>query len=118
MKREFQATFLLLNTFPSIIDGETLKSTGHFLPCGIDFKTNCQHVYSQWIWIFGMSTATRHVISMGHFHSTHPNAHFAKIGQVSHNSYVMTEFFTHPKQDFTHLGQEDGWLGRTLLGQS
>ena len=32
----------------------------------------------------------------------------------THNSYMITEFFTRPKHDFTRLGRVDGWLGRTL----
>ena len=32
----------------------------------------------------------------------------------THNSYMISEFFTRPKHDFTRLGRVDGWLGRTL----
>ena len=34
--------------------------------------------------------------------------------QVTHNSYMVTKFFTHLKHDFTRLGRVDWWLGRTL----
>ena len=49
------------------------------------------------------------------FHGTRPNAHFEKIQTSNtHSSYMITEFFTRPKHDFTHLGRGDWWLGRTL----
>ena len=49
------------------------------------------------------------------FHGTCQNAHFEKIRTSNtHNSYLMTEYFTLPKHNFTHLGRVDGWLGRTL----
>ena len=31
---------------------------------------------------------------------------------------MITEIFTRPKYDFTHLGWLDGWLGRTLIQTS
>ena len=33
----------------------------------------------------------------------------------THNSYMISKFFTRPKHDFTRLGRVDGWLGRTLF---
>ena len=33
----------------------------------------------------------------------------------THNSYMISEFFTRPNHDFTRLGRVDGWLGRTLI---
>ena len=37
-----------------------------------------------------------------------------RFGQVTHDSYMITEFLTHPKHDFTPMGRVDGWLGKTL----
>ena len=37
----------------------------HLLPCAIDFKTNHPPIHLQWIGILGMSTESRHIISMG-----------------------------------------------------
>ena len=41
------------------------NSMGHFHLFGIGYKTNHPPIYLQWIWIFGLSTEPRHVISMG-----------------------------------------------------
>ena len=50
------------------------------------------------------------------FHGTSLNAHFEKIQTTNtHNSFIMTEFFTCLKHDFTHVGWVDGWLSRTLF---
>ena len=39
---------------------------------------------------------------------------FRIFRQVTHNFIVIVKFFTHPKHNFTHSGQTDEWLGRTL----
>ena len=59
MKREYQAIFLQLTTFPTNINVQ------HFLSWGINFKTNHWLLYLQWIWIFGMSNVLLNAISMG-----------------------------------------------------
>ena len=42
------------------------------------------------------------------FHATRPNAHFEDTQTSNtHNSYMITEFLTCPKHDFTHLGWVD-----------
>ena len=41
------------------------NSMGHLLLCAIDFKTNHASIHLQWIGISGMSTESRHAISMG-----------------------------------------------------
>ena len=37
------------------------------------------------------------------------------LDKYTYNSYMISEFFTRPKHDFTCLGRVDGWLGRTLV---
>ena len=41
------------------------NSTGHLLPCAIDFKTNHPPIHLQWIGKLGIATEQSHVISMG-----------------------------------------------------
>ena len=50
------------------------------------------------------------------FHGTRPNSNFEEMWTSNtHSSYMITEFCTRPKHDFTPLGWVDGWLGRTLV---
>ena len=45
------------------------------------------------------------------FHGTRPNAHFEKIWtNNTHKSYIITNFFTRPKHDFTYPSGTGGWV--------